>query len=208
MRVHAFVAVAALAAAGCGSNDEKSFGKVFGQDFTPVEVAFVGPANESCAFPTVPPTPYSLSAILIGFSSTPGICALATDPCVGHKNFTFVGGTVAHADLDGPAPGLQTGTYTVYANPGTATPDANLEIRAALLAPVRTDAVCAETSGAPGSGTIRLDEIGTTQVRGSVDVTFPDGGWLKGAFVATRCDTTFDVCEGSPDSCGGIPTCP
>jgi hypothetical protein len=213
MRLHPLAITAALALAvgggGCTSDDETSFGRVFGQDFQPVEVAFVGPSDEdTCQFPTEPPTPYSVSAILIGFSSTPGICALAQDPCLGKKSFTFVGGTVAHADLDGAPPGLQPGTYNVYANPALATPDQNLEIRAAVLTPVRTDAVCDETTGLPGSGTIRLDEIGTAQVRGEVDVTFPDGGYLRGSFVASRCETTFDVCEGSPNSCEGVPTCP
>lgn len=211
MRRRSLVAVILVTLAGCGSSSsssEKLTARAFGTTFTPVEVAFVGPADASCTFPD-PPIAYANSAVLIGFSAKAGLCARATDPCTGQKDLTFIAGTVAHAQLQSEvAPGLQVGTYTVYADVTAALPDLNGEIRAAVLEPIRSDAACVETDGDAGTGTLTLESIETTEVRGRVDVTFPDGGFLRGPFVATPCATTFEVCSGSPRSCEGTPTCP
>lgn len=211
MRHPTSIAVLLLTLAGCGSSgsSEKLTGRAFGAPFTPVEVTYVGPADAACQFPAVPPVVYANSAVLVGFSSAPGLCALATDPCAGHRDLRFMVGTVAHAQLGtDTAPGLQPGAYTVHDDPTDALPDQNGEIRAAVLAPVQTDATCLPANAAAGTGEIRLDVIGPTELRGHVDVTFPDGGFLRGPFVATRCETTFEVCAGTPRACEGAPTCP
>ncbi len=208
-----------LTACGDGGNDTKGpalTGKLFGQTFDPAEVVFAGPQQSaSCTFPGVPIT-YGIGDALIAFSPQAGACALA-DPCHGRKDFTFVAGLLAHAQVPATAqaPALDAGSYAVYATLDEAVPAiaANVSgpIRAALLPAQKTDAQCVPGTPPSATGTIRIDSAGATELVGEIDVTFSDqqGGFLRGPFTAKACPgVTFDACFSDTGlTCSGSPTC-
>lgn len=205
------IALAILAA--CGDDDDDGggpalTGKLHGQTFDPVEMVFSGPSTDSgCSFELSPGSSISFanSALVLGFSAQPGVCALATAPCSGKKSFPFVWGLVASASLIGAAQPVGTGSYTVYADIFQAVPaDLTAPIRAAVFQAQRTDATCLpDVAPPPASGTVRLDVISASEVRGNIDVTFADGqgGFLRGPFTATPCAADFDVCLPAPAEC-------
>ncbi len=212
---------AALALAACGDDDDESgpalTGRLNGQAFDPTELVFSGPrTSNDCSFVLGGgvPVPFANSAVILGFAAQPGLCALATDPCTGRRSFPFVWGLVATAVLGGgTAQPVATGSFTVYADITQAVPaDLTAPIRAAVFRGERTDASCLPVADPPvASGTIRIDAIGATEVRGEIDVTFADGqgGFLRGPFTATPCaGAEFDVCLPEPPACTtGAPTC-
>lgn len=213
---------AALALAACGDDDDESgpalTGRLNGQAFDPTELVFSGPrSSDTCSIDVGvgAAIPFANSAVILGFAAQPGLCALATNPCAGRRSFPFVWGLVATAVLAGTAQPVATGPYTVYADI-TRVPfdplNPTAPLRAAVFRGERTDASCLPVADPPvASGTIRIDAIGATEVRGEIDVTFADGqgGFLRGPFTATPCaGAEFDVCLPEPPACTtGAPTC-
>jgi hypothetical protein len=215
------IALAVLA--GCGDDDDDGgpalTGKIRGQTFNPAEVVFAGPQQSaSCEFPGFPIT-YGIGDALIAFSPEAGAgCALA-DPCQGRKSFTFVAGLLAHAVVPATeqAPALDAGSYSVYASLDDAIPDlaasaAGGPVRTSLLTAEQTDASCLPVAAPPSAtGTIRIDAVSTTEIRGQIDVTFADGqgGFLRGPFTATPCAAfDFDACFSDVGlTCSGAATC-
>lgn len=210
----------ALAVTGCGDDDDNGpslTGRIFGQTFNPAEVVFAGPTQStSCAFPGFPVT-YGIGGALIAFSPREGACALA-DPCQGRKDFTFVGGLIAHVAVSAStaAPSLDAGTYSVYGSvdeavAAIATGFTGGPIRTSLLAAERTDAACVAGAPPSASGTLRIDSVTASEIRGEIDVTFVDGqdGFLRGPFTAAVCPgVTFSPCLSEAGfECTGTPTC-
>ena len=155
-------------------------------------MVFLGPrTSNDCSFELGgTDIEFANSAVILGFAAQPGLCALATDPCTGRKNFPFVWGLVATAVLGGAAQPVATGPYTVYADI-TSVPfdplNPTAPLRAAVFQGERTDATCLPVADPPvASGTIRIDAVGATEVRGEIDITFADGqeGFLRGPFTA------------------------
>lgn len=219
MRKLLVLTVALAAVAGCGDDDDGGpslTGRIHGETFNPVEMVFSGPSTDpGCSYqlPTGGAITFANSALVLGFSAQPGVCALATDPCSGKKSFPFVWGLVASASLIGTAQPVGAGSYTVYADIFQAVPgDLTAPIRAAVFQAQRTDATtCLPDDDPPSaSGTIRIDVISASEVRGEIDVTFTDGqgGFLRGPFTATPCAAEFDVCLPAPAECStGAPVC-
>ncbi|ABS24757.1 hypothetical protein [Anaeromyxobacter sp. Fw109-5] len=223
MRKLLSLTIALAVLAGCGDDDDGGggpalTGKLHGETFDPAEVVFAGPRQSaSCEFPGFPIT-YGIGDALIAFSpEAGGGCALA-DPCAGRRSFTFVAGLLAHAEVPAPAaaPALDGGSYAVYGSLDEAVPalatSGGGSIRTALLAAQQTDAQCAPVAAPPSaSGTIRLDAVSATELRGQIDVSFADGqgGFLRGQFTARPCPAvTFDACFSDAGlTCSGTPSC-
>lgn len=208
----------ALTLAACGGSDNSGpalTGKLHGQTFDPTEVVFSGPrSSDACTIDIAGTTvAFGNSALILGFGAQSGVCALATDPCAGKKNFPFVWGLVASAMLGGAAQPVSTGSYTVYADITQAVPSNPLApIRAAVFQGERTDASCVPDANPPAAtGTIRIDALSPSEVKGEIDLTFADGqgGFLRGPFTAVPCaGAEFDVCLPVPPACTtGAPTC-
>lgn len=211
------LAIAATACGSSSSHDGALSGTIRGKSFTVVEAAFVGPeSSDSCTI-EVPQgsgtitIPYAPASVLLGFSSQAGICALAQAPCAERKSFGIVAGALVHArvGLAGPvtAPALDAGTYPVVVDPGSLTPDATGALRVALVSSEETDATCSDLASVDATGSIVVDAVSATEIRGTVSLTFSDGGRLEGPFVATRCAVSYDACTPAPPSCTGTPTC-
>lgn len=212
--------LAALAAAGCGSSSNDSgptelTGTVRGLPFTVVEAAFAGPeTSNDCSIdfqgsPT--PVPYAPSSVLIGFSKSPGLCQTLTTPCAMKKSFGLVGGLLVHAriSLTGApvAPPLDAASYPVVTDLGSLSPDTTGAVRVGMLSAEETDDACLDKASIGATGTATISAISANEIRGSLDLTFEDGGKLAGPFVATRCDVTYDACTPEPPICNGTPTC-
>lgn len=215
------LALAALAAAGCGSSSHDSgptelTGTVRGQPFTVVEAAFAGPETSNACTIDIPglpaPVPYAPSSVLLGFSRSPGLCQTLTTPCAMKKSFGLVGGLLVHAriSLTGAgvtAPPLDAAGYPVVADPGNLTPDATGAVRVGIFSANETDDACVDKASIDATGTATISAISANEIRGSLDLTFEDGGKLAGPFVATRCAVTYDACTPAPPICNGTPTC-
>lgn len=213
--------LAALAAAGCGSSGNDGgptalAGTVRGQPFTVVEAAFAGPeTSNDCSIEVgLPaPLPYAPSSVLIGFSKSPGICDTLTAPCAMKKRFGLVGGMLVHAriGLSGAAavtaPPLDAASYPVVADPSTLTPDSTGAVRVGIFSAEETDDACLDEASIGATGTATISAVSASEIRGSLDLTFEDGGTLKGPFVAQRCAVTYDACDPAPPICNGTPTC-
>lgn len=210
-----------VAAAGCGtsssSNGEQLAGMIKGQPFAPAEIVFVGPKSSAgCTFDGMSiPDNVNVSAVTLAFSAQAGVCDLAKNPCQARKNFTYASGVLAHGGLGTMA--LDAGTYKVYADQQSAQVDigsAGLGLRAGVLVGDRTDASCMpgidpqNPSASAASGTITLTSVSATQIAGTIDVTFKDGGYLKGPFTASGCAAPMlDTCTIDMKNLPMIPQC-
>ncbi|ACL67554.1 conserved hypothetical protein [Anaeromyxobacter dehalogenans 2CP-1] len=215
------LALAALSAAGCGSSSNDGggptelTGTIRGQPFTVVEAAFAGPeASNDCSIEVgLPaPLPYAPSSVLIGFSKSPGLCQTLTTPCAMKKSFGLVGGLLVHARIGQPgtpvtAPPLDAAGYTVVTDPSSLTPDATGAVRVGIFSANETDDACVDKASIDATGTATVTAISANEIRGSLDLTFTDGGTLKGPFVAQKCAVTYDACDPAPPVCNGTPTC-
>lgn len=220
MRTTRFVLVlAALAATGCGSDGDgdgptRLAGTIRGQPFTVVEAAFAGPeSSDACTIDAgAGSLPYAPSSVLLGFARSPGLCDLLTAPCALKKGYGLVGGLLVHARIGllGPvtAPPLDPASYPVVDDPSTLTPDATGAVRVGLFSAEETDAACADLPSIDATtGTVTLSVVSASELRGTVDLRFEDGGTLQGPFVAARCPVTYEVCTPEPPACTGTPTC-
>ena len=225
--------------AGCGGGGGGSSGQsgpatgtISGQAFTPAAVSAVTAGPATCSQPTT----FTAKALAVRFASYAGasstdVCTnLTSDPlCKLKASATTV--TVAMADIEGTAgPTLGPGTFNVTANPASA---ANVTFQTsgplagtatiAFAASVATGTSCpASAQAAVAQGTLIIDAITSTDVTGSIDLTFgtydaatdkftPGQGTLSGAFDAPLCSEAiaFDLCSlaANAGTCGGTPSC-
>ncbi len=197
MRKLAWIAVAVVAAAGCGSSSSSSTavsGTFGGTAFTPAEVNAVNAPPTLCTFPGLQ---LQAAAVAIGFTSYSGFCSDITNAqCAGHKDARAVTVFVANVLLPGATgapsapPAITAGTYTVT-DAAFGTVGAGLT-KLAFADVLQSDASCASTPTA-ATGSIRIDQVGGTQVTGYVDLTWANGGKLQGNFTANVC-SGVDVC--------------
>lgn len=199
----------AVVLAGCGSSSSSGSpvsGTIAGSAFTPAEVSAVVPGQTSCVVTGTSPTP--VSALAIRLATFTGVCAdFAAPTCVNHRGSRDVTLIVARLGgaLVGPA------TYDVVLDPVTGAKiigSGGLEVALALSSRVDDSAGCQVTTS-KASGTLRLDEVGGSAVKGHVDVTFQDGGKLTGDFTAAVCGAAPDVCAlaAAQATCTGGPVC-
>ena len=161
-----------------------------------------------CSF-TIPGYNTSLSvamaALALDFSSGADACSnLTSQTCytAATKSVRFVIAKVALGNQAQIAP-ITTGTYELMSDHAAVCN--SLPLGAGLSGWSGTFTVAAGSSNdatdachvtsSAASGTIQLTTITSTEVQGHVDVTFQDGGALKGDFTAALCPTALDVCK-------------
>jgi hypothetical protein len=203
----ALVLVGVLGA--CGGDDDGGEpaglrGTVLGQPFDPSDGAAVRLTEEVCLFETdLADVEANASALLVGFGTYGGLCDVAqqTQACGGKANATTVSVLVLRANVLGGAAGaVEPGTYSISLE--SPTPDAQGRITFATALVSRTDAACADTSGAvePTGGSVTIDRI-SDRVTGNANVTFTDGGSVSGPFDVPFCAFSTDVCTGLGAEC-------
>ncbi|MFL5261500.1 MAG: hypothetical protein ACJ79L_03715 [Anaeromyxobacteraceae bacterium] len=206
----AALALASAAACGGGSNGGTAggapSGTLFGTAFTAADSASAVAGPTSCTFPQFGGVSASVAALVIGFGDQAGLCASVQQPCALKPNGRTVTLVVARAGLQAQGP-IGPATYPITT--GTPTPDASGVVTFATAAATRLDASCGEAPGAPAptGGTVTVTSVSGTSVRGTVDVTFSDGGRIGGAFDAPVCQVAFDVCAQQVPACSTTPTC-
>lgn len=203
--------VALLAAVACGSDNGGSGGGVTGvvggQPFTPTTVKGATADPTTCTTLPQPLGAAGVSAVALSFDRTGAFCTdIGSSQCPRHPSQQSV--TVFVANVTIPASGaaptapqrIGAGTYTVDPlSVATVLQGVPLVVTAAALS---TDATCGGSTraGARG-GTVRIDSITSTQIKGFVDIDFGCGAAgtcttrdsLKGDFTADLC-TGVDIC--------------
>ncbi|WP_041448317.1 hypothetical protein [Anaeromyxobacter sp. Fw109-5] len=209
MAAAALVLVGVLGA--CGGDDGGGGGPaglrgtVLGQPFEPSDGAALRLTEEACLFETeLSDVEANASALLVGFGTFGGLCDVArqTQACGGKANATTVSVLVLRANVLGGAAGaVEPGTYPISRE--TPVPDAQGRLTFATALVSRTDATCADTSGAvePTGGSITIDRL-SERVTGNASVTFTDGGSVSGPFDVPFCAFSTDVCTGLGAGCG------
>ena len=193
-----------VTACGSDSNGGGLSGAVGGRSFSPLEVRAIpaGSGTTPCQVPLgLDTVDVGVKAVAIEVTSYADACGdFATSQCRLHQNAQSVTILFARLNAIPPAaePTLQPGTYTVYASPATAIPDASNPglLTVAFAQALATDATCV---GAPSpsvqGGTLRLDGVGGP-ITGHVSLTFQDGSSLAGDFSAPICaGVSPDVCS-------------
>jgi hypothetical protein len=207
-RILAACAVSIVAAA-CGSSEDKKepsqcpapvapVGTLAGAGgglgtFTPLEMGalVVNPVN--C---TVGTTTIHLAGIFLGFPSFQGICSLLEGYgfCFDKASSTIVSVEIANGGLVQPQVVPAPGTYTVTT--GTPVPDMNGNFTVASVSYSRTGPTCNSVASSDGTtGTVTIATVTSTQVTGSMNVTFADGSTLAGSFTAATAPLSVNVCQ-------------
>jgi hypothetical protein len=119
-------------------------------------------------------------------------CTLA-ETCVSYKDLTSIGLIIANYDIHGTVGPVGSGTYPLTTSLASAGTIANAQVG-------KTDANCAPVNptGGAATGSITIDSVSDSAVRGSYDVTV-DGTRYSGTIDATICPG--DIIQG--DICGG-----
>jgi hypothetical protein len=201
----------ALFVAACGNDSDGGSstrpltGTVGGRSFSALAERVV--AARTGTTPCTLPAPggggdlsFGISALAIELTSYADACGdFATGQCVVHPDAQSVTILFAKLDPTGAEPQLAPGTFTVYPSPATAIPDGTGRLTVAYAQALATGAApaCAGTpSPAVQGGTLRLDDVSGSPVKGHVDLTFADGSTLEGDFSAALCEgTSPDICE-------------
>lgn len=155
---------------------------------------------------------FTVSALLLGFSSFPGLCGFVQDTalCGDVASSTTVTVSVLRGRLTSPAPApIGPGTYPISLT-GIPFDEGGGNFRLVLADVTKTDATCGEPSPspAPTGGSLVLTSVGPTNVTGSVDVTFDDGGRFQRDFDLSVCVSAVDACAVLDDSCATPVCCP
>jgi hypothetical protein len=211
---------AALAAAGCGGSSGSGnngngapdagttatlpSGTVLGSAFQAIDAAAATPPAASCLLPPIGTV--SVATLALGFGDHAGVCALVQQPCVQAANVRTVSVIIAHAGSGTQQP-IGIGTYPITSAAGSVATDGTITLVTAVAD--RRDASCALTANPPQAtgGTVNLTSVTTASVKGTVDITFSDGGRLTGAFSAPLCAVTVDVCSEQLPGCTATVTC-
>ena len=231
----AALAVLAAAAVGCGSSNSSSglpstlTAVIGGKTFTPAEVVFVPPVQSAPPGCNVSGMNVPLTAMVLGFSETPGMCGILQNSCAGKKGFAFAGAVLGKGVLSSgatppPAPDFPVNAdFTVYSNTQT-TQLMNAAlihqvVQASFAVTETTDASTCAYPAAPSylSGKIHIDSVTATEVKGTIDATAANGDSVRGPFSATPCAVPgFEACAllsttggnpWTPSTCGGTMTC-
>jgi hypothetical protein len=166
-------------------------GTMFGQPFTPADAAALLPGQGSCSLSSVTA---GVTGLAVRFSSFQGLCSLMTSEnrtCGSRANTTVLTLLVVSAKIGGTAAPIQPGTYNITTT--IPTPSAQGNTVAEGFAAKIGDCTTPPSTSFTASGTITIDTIGSN-VAGSADVTFSDGGHVSGSFSAPICGIQVDAC--------------
>ena len=223
MRIALVVAAATLVACGSKSDSPNGgvsspvSGAIAGTSFTPTDSAAIvvdptrcniegavagalqgmdGGVQATDAQGGVQDVNASLTTLVIAFSSFPQLCALMqqTQGCELKANASIASLIVFRAAVGSTASSIAPGTYPVGLPQLTA--DSRWAFSFAAGMASQTDAQCQSSSGSnvSASGSITIDSVSSTDVTGSVDLTYLDGSHLSGSFTAPICHTQLDSC--------------
>lgn len=198
--------VAALVASACSKSDKTELpsGTVLGKAFTPVEAVAVFASVASCQLEG---GSLNVSNLSLAFRDAAGLCTTAAHPCVGKPNARTVGVLLMTQGASAQQP-IGPGRYDVVLDGSGLKPNANGTFVYGIGLSVQTDATCAESAPpTQGSGTVELSSVGTGSVRGTIDLTFADGGKFAGPFEASVCGTHPTACDAMSSTCEGLRTC-
>ena len=167
--------------------------------FTPQEMGALMVNPTTC---TVGAFSAHIAGIFLGFPGYSGLCSLVQSYgfCFDKANQTLLSVEIANVGLVQAQSVPGTGVYTVTPSTGT-TPDTNGNFRVASVSYSRVGAtpscttVAESNTDTPGTGTITIDSIASTQVTGSMNVTFADGSTAIGTFVAATAPIAVNVCQ-------------
>jgi hypothetical protein len=216
-----------LAACGGGSDSAKSTpvsGTIGGQAFTPADVRAVladsGTGTCDLSFPGAGTISVMVSGLLVDFTSWTDVCAdyqkAACQLHQGGRNVTVLLARLIPAGLAASAPPLEAKTYTVkssFTDPdvtpyGTGGLQYIVAYAGSLAQPA---AACTATpSNAVTGGKVTLTSVSAAGVKGSVSLTFADGGALAGDFDAPACPGfSPNICTlaQTQSLCGSPPAC-
>jgi hypothetical protein len=186
------LALGLLLLAGCTAAPDPAPapGTIAGAPFTPLDGAGFLMEPVACA-----PLGAGFHAVAwVQLSSVGGICSLAETQgfCAERAGAVTVTLAIARNDVDGdPVAPIGPGTY---ASSTQGQVDANGVVLHFWASAARSGPDCAPLSGPKegGVGTIVLDEVGPSRLRGSAAVTFDDGSFFSGPFDVPVC--------GAPDA--------
>lgn len=204
MKRRVFAWAGAFVVAACGGSSSPAGGQVsgtlFGASFTSVDAAAVAPPATTC--PLTGPAPVALLAIGIGDQA--GLCSRVQQPCIEKPNRRTVTILVVRAGQQQP---IGVGSYAITI--GTPTPDLNGNVTFVAAQAEKVDASCQTASGPPDAtgGTVNVTSVAATEVKGTVDLAFSDGGHVSGPFTAPLCSVALDVCSEQLPACSAAPTC-
>ena len=208
------VVVVALAAVACGSSDGGGGGAVSGtvggRAFTPTSIKGATAAPTTCPSLPQPLGAAGVSAVALSFDTAGAFCTdLGSLQCPRHQgaqSVTVFVANVAQAPA-GSAPvapaAIGPGTYTVDPNSVVSVLQGIPLVVTSTALAVDSTPACTAAGGTPKAGkqggTVRIDSIGATQIKGHVDITFCGSDPacadnLKGDFTADLCGTV-DICS-------------
>jgi hypothetical protein len=221
MRIALVVAAATLVACGSKSDSPNGgvsspvSGAIAGTSFTPTDSAAIvvdptrcniegalasalrgmdAGVQETDADGGVQDVNTSLTTLVIAFSNFPQLCAFMqqTQGCELKANASIASLIVFRAAVGSTGSPIAPGTYPVGLPQLTA--DWAFSFAAGMAS--QTDAQCQSSSGSnvSASGSITIDAVSSTDVTGSVDLTYLDGSHLSGSFTAPICHTQLDSC--------------
>jgi len=201
----------AFALSACGGSatpaPAPSFGGIVaGASFAPVDAAGFLMAPMACD---------RLGAgthtmVLLQFSTASGTCALAQDQAFCGERAAAVSASVAIERENvngGTVPAIGPGTY---GSAGTGMVNADGIVQFFWASVDRNDGTCTALPGGPkegGTGTLVLEEVGPSRLRGSASIVFDDGSELSGPFdVAVCAASSASQCASLKSGCSAV-TC-
>ncbi len=200
-----------LAFAACGGGSTPAPTPVFGgtiagASFAPADAAGFLMAPMACG--QIGPGTHTM--VLLHFSTAGGTCALAQDQAFCGERGATVSASVAIVRENvnsGTVPAIRPGTYT---SSGSGVVDAHGIVQFFWASVDRNDGTCTALPGGPkegGTGTLVLEEVGPSRLRGSASIVFDDGSALSGPFDVAVCAASSALqCASLKGGCSAV-TC-
>lgn len=165
-----------------------------GTDYPMVPVEAISHVQSGvCPASAYAPSAFGLSYFVVELGDVPGRCGrLAAGQEKADSGVVVI--EIARKRTDETVPGFRIGSYPISAS-GVAQPDGTLEVAMVRLA--NYDSWCDLARESAVSGTITVDAVDGTGIRGSVSVGMQSGGTVSGAFFASPCAVdVFFECTG------------
>jgi hypothetical protein len=214
MNRFSLLALAATLGAGCSARTDPSgtttfAGTVRGAPFAPVAATAFVIEPTACTNPEFAGA--TVTMVQLQFWSYDGACALAMDTSFCGAKASSTGAYVAvfrENVYGGAVPAIGPGTYT---DAGTHVVDANGVVTFFWRGVGAYDASCAPAATGmpkdPTGGSLTLEEVGPTRVRGHAELSFDNGDVLSGSFDAPVCPSSDAIqCDAMKGGCTSL-TC-